>query len=350
MKKNIVLLALCLLIILVLNGGHHVEGRRSHHPKQPPMLLVFGDSFVDAGNIPKTAMSVVSRGWHYPYGMSSKNRATGRLSDGKVQSDFVAKIMGLDESPPPLADLGQNDDDDVDPSGINFAVGGTGALMGTPSLAQQVDQLDDLLKNRTIRDRDLKDSVALISIAAGGDYSDIKGRNGYDQMTRLSRRVTEEMRKVVKRLLDDVGVSKVIVNTMAPMGCTPWESARNNHAHCESQGNTMSDVHNAALRQKMAAGFRKDEVLLLDLNHAFNTLLQGQQDQFTSGLNECCVASKDGYCGQVDNRGQPMYGLCRDPEQRFYWDYIHPTQAAWKAVMDILRDPVKDFLGNDDDY
>ncbi|KAK3139224.1 hypothetical protein QOZ80_5AG0379810 [Eleusine coracana subsp. coracana] len=323
MKKNIVLLALCLLIIIVLNGGHHVEGRRSHHPKQPPMLLVFGDSFVDAGNIPKTAMSVVSRGWHYPYGMSSKNRATGRLSDGKVQSDFVAKIMGLDESPPPLADLGQNDDDDVDPSGINFAVGGTGALMGTPSLAQQVDQLDDLLKNRTIRDRDLKDSVALISIAAGGDYSDIKGRNGYDQMTRLSRRVTEEMRKVVKRLLDDMGVSK---------------------------GNTMSDVHNAALRQKMAAGFRKDEVLLLDLNHAFNTLLQGQQDQFTSGLNECCVASKDGYCGQVDNRGQPMYGLCRDPEQRFYWDYIHPTQAAWKAVMDILRDPVKDFLGNDDDY
>ncbi|GJN13911.1 hypothetical protein PR202_gb00667 [Eleusine coracana subsp. coracana] len=106
----------------------------------------------------------------------------------------------------------------------------------------------------------------------------------------------------------------------------------------------------AALRQKLAAGFGKDEVLLLDLNHAFNTLLQQHQDEFTSGLNECCVASKGGYCGQVDNRGSAMYGLCRDPEHRFYWDYMHPTQAAWKAVMELLREPVKDFLGNDDDY
>lgn len=169
-------------------------------------------------------------------------------------------------------------------------------------------------------------------------------------MMHLSGSVTDEIKVVVRRLLEDVGVAKVMVNTMPPMGCMPWESVRNNHTSCEARGNMMSDVHNAALRQKLAEF--KDDVLLLDLNSAFNGFVQdGAADgQFTSGLNECCVATPGGYCGQVDNWGRRQYGLCDDPENRFFWDYMHPTQAAWKAVVNILEDPIKDFLRDDDDY
>ena len=54
---------------------------------------VFGDSFVDAGNLPRTSeKTVMSRAWFYPYGISDSahgNRPTGRVSDGMVQSDIL---------------------------------------------------------------------------------------------------------------------------------------------------------------------------------------------------------------------------------------------------------------------
>lgn len=56
-------------------------------------LFVFGDSFADAGNLPRTSeKTVMSRAWFYPYGISDSahgNRPTGRVSDGMVQSDIL---------------------------------------------------------------------------------------------------------------------------------------------------------------------------------------------------------------------------------------------------------------------
>jgi hypothetical protein len=70
-----------------------VEARRHRERRKEYMLLVFGDSFADAGNrLMRSAKSRASRGWYYPYGSSDsahRNRATGRLSDGLVQSDFL---------------------------------------------------------------------------------------------------------------------------------------------------------------------------------------------------------------------------------------------------------------------
>lgn len=98
---------------------------------------------------------------------------------------IAAKILGLDESPPASRTLGPNDD--VDPSGVNFAVGGTGVLTGTPTLGQQIDQLASLVENGAIRHRDLDhNSVALISTSAARDYSDIKSRNAFDQVSSLN--------------------------------------------------------------------------------------------------------------------------------------------------------------------
>jgi hypothetical protein len=78
----------------------HVAGvecrRHPDHRVEDHMLFVFGDSFVDAGNLPRSAKSRTSRGWYYPYGSSDsahRNAATGRLSDGLVQSDFLGTYV-----------------------------------------------------------------------------------------------------------------------------------------------------------------------------------------------------------------------------------------------------------------
>ena len=82
----------CFLLLLLLNGAHHVEARRHRERRKDYMLLVFGDSFADAGNTLKGPLGLNTRGWYEPCGVSDArhgNKPTGRCSDGMVQSDFL---------------------------------------------------------------------------------------------------------------------------------------------------------------------------------------------------------------------------------------------------------------------
>ena len=36
--------------------------------------------------------------------------------------------------------------------------------------------------------------------------------------------------------------------------------------------------------------------------------------------------------------------MCKNPDQYFYWDSVHPTQAGWEAVMKQLQKPMLKFL------
>jgi len=61
-----------------------------------------------------------------------------------------------------------------------------------------------------------------------------------------------------------------------------------------------------------------------------------------------CCNNKDpnnGYCGQVDGNGIAMYSLCDNPEDFFFWDYVHPTHSAWEDIMERLEGRIEDFLG-----
>ena len=66
---------------------------------------------------------------------------------------------------------------------------------------------------------------------------------------------------------------------------------------------------------------------------------------FNNNLAPCCEGFYDtGFCGQQDDTGEPLYELCENPDQLFYWDEVHPTHAGWKAVMKALEQPLKEFV------
>ena len=74
------------------DGGHkHGGGHKHHHHAYDGFsFYVFGDSFVDNGNLPKTyPQSELSRQWYPPY------LVTGRFSNGMVQSDLVGACVRL---------------------------------------------------------------------------------------------------------------------------------------------------------------------------------------------------------------------------------------------------------------
>lgn len=55
------------------------------------MLIVFGDSYADTGNWPKsTAIS-----WKKPYGMTFPGEPSGRFSDGLILTDYIGIYCSL---------------------------------------------------------------------------------------------------------------------------------------------------------------------------------------------------------------------------------------------------------------
>lgn len=69
-----------------------VESRTSGTFYRSCQMFVFGDSFADTGNIPKSGLSQATRQWYYPYGSSRNVFEDGRFSDGFVQTDFIGNL------------------------------------------------------------------------------------------------------------------------------------------------------------------------------------------------------------------------------------------------------------------
>ncbi|KAJ1276716.1 hypothetical protein BS78_05G235700 [Paspalum vaginatum] len=379
MANKVAALVLAICILLCSHGHHHVVECRRHHDREHKtkpdyMLLVFGDSSVDVGNLRKTSeKSRSTRAWYSPYGSSDSAHShspTGRLSDGLLlllevlfgfridvsyllvsslvanSKGFLAQMLGSDESPPPYRLLRRRDDDASSSGDVNFALPFSGALNRGPdeelSLAGQVSQLRRLLSRGAIDDADLDASVALVSLASAHDYSHVNDTTGSDDLNDYIQDVTDEVVDTVKRLRD-LGVDKVVVSSMPPIGCTPWQ-AKPGYTSCYSTGNTIASTHNTLLGQKLSeARFGKGDVLLLDLYTAFADVARS----IGAGSRPCCAAADldGGYCGQEDAGGRALYSVCSSPGSYFYWDYIHPTQAGWKAVMDQLQPTIQDFLG-----
>ncbi|GJV66120.1 organelle RRM domain-containing protein 1, chloroplastic isoform X1 [Tanacetum coccineum] len=58
---------------------------RRHNGRDNLKLFVFGDSYVDTGNWPKT----YGGSWHEPYGITFPGSPSGRFSDGRVLTDYI---------------------------------------------------------------------------------------------------------------------------------------------------------------------------------------------------------------------------------------------------------------------
>lgn len=159
-----------------------------------------------------------------------------------------------------------------------------------------------------------------------------------------------QLREQLRRLRDEVGMKKVVVTNLHPMGCTPLFTRPLNYSGCDPLANAGTAQHNAAL-QSVLAGLDPANLtfLLLDLNAPFSSLVGDDAPpaaaRFAEPRRPCCqTLGAGGYCGQQDDDGKRMYTLCEDPAKHFYWDDVHPTQAAWAAVAEEFRPKIREFL------
>jgi hypothetical protein len=54
-------------------------------------------------------------------------------------------------------------------------------------------------------------------------------------------------------------------------------------------------------------------------------------------LKPCCAPTTNtSGCAYVDSNNKPLYTLCNNPAQSFFWDSEHPTQVGWSKIYNLL--------------
>ncbi|OIW11338.1 hypothetical protein TanjilG_20487 [Lupinus angustifolius] len=335
-NKLFTLLSLFAILYLSGQSGFQVEGHKTKHA--PKKLFVFGDSYCDTGNIKKDLAS----SWKSPYGVTFPGKPVGRFSDGRVFTDFFAKYLKL-QSPLPF-NLRKLAPQHLK-YGINFAFGGTGAFDTStrgPNLTTQIDSFEKLIKYKLYGVSDLKNSVALVSVA-GNDYTYYLTTNGSIQgvpsfIVSLVNQTTKDLIRLKK-----LGVKKVVVDGLQPFGCLPIATAASSFQKCNDTANAISNLHNTLLTQSVAKLNQQNKdhpsFIILNLYDTFLSVLnKPKKHNIENPLKPCCAGvSSEYYCGSVDKNNVKKYTVCANPKKAFFWDIVHPSQAGWHAVFEEMK-------------
>ncbi|VAH96116.1 unnamed protein product [Triticum turgidum subsp. durum] len=324
-------------------GRHH----RKHEVAEE--LWVFGDSYADTGNLGNLGREL-THAWYDPYGKTFPRRPAGRFSDGRVLTDFVASALGM--RTPVAYKARRRASRETLARGMNFAVGGAGVL-DTGNFQRNISAQIDLFQamHHSQQQRGCAKRTALV-VVSGNDYAYAAADkdNGTSAAIAYIPTVVRELREQLRRLRDEAGMRRVVVTNLHPMGCTPTFTRLLNYTGCDPLANAGAAQHNAALRSVLGALDPNNRTfLLLDVHTPFADILLNDDNKsssrFASTLRPCCESFRaDGYCGEENENGTRQYTLCDDPGRYFYWDDVHPTQAAWAAVAGTFRVAVKSFL------
>jgi hypothetical protein len=106
-----------------------------------PAVFIFGDSTVDSGN--NNYFETLGRANHKPYGQDFPGHVpTGRFSNGKLVSDFLASMLGIKETVPPFLDPSLSDHELQ--TGVCFASSGAGYDDITPGVTPVIPVMNQV--------------------------------------------------------------------------------------------------------------------------------------------------------------------------------------------------------------
>lgn len=311
-------------------------------------MFVFGDSYADTGNWDKS----VASSWKPPYGITFPGKPAGRFSDGRILADYIASYLRI-RSPIPYEQrkLGKAEEMRF---GMNFAYGGTGVFdtdVKQPNITSQIDFFKDLIAAKVYTKTDLLSSIAFLSVA-GNDYANFL-KHGPPQLSlqQFTRTVIHQLVLDLK-LIHKLGVAKVVVTSMEPLGCLPATTFLSGYKNCSKSLNDDTAFHNHLLQRsldKLNNQFSKPVFFMLDLYGAFLSVLQrhpvrpGNSGDYNP-LVPCCQGVTGDYgCGSIEGN-VAKYTVCKDPQEAFFWDGVHPAQNGWFQVYQAIRPQLRNLL------
>ncbi|KAK4269023.1 hypothetical protein QN277_022232 [Acacia crassicarpa] len=313
-------------------------------------LFVFGDSLFDVGNNNYINTSYDNQANYAPYGENFFKYPSGRFSDGRVIPDFIAEYAKLPLIQPYLFPGNQGYI-----KGVNFASGGSGALVETQQglvidLKTQLSHFKRVIKflRQKLEDEETKSLLAravyLINIGPNDYFGTLTGNSNViasKSPENFVDMVIGNLTDVVKEIHNQGG-RKFGFLTLGPLGCAPVVKLLvNGSGPCREQVTAIVKLHNTALAfelqklEKQLKGFKYSLTNLYDLG------LEVMNDPSKYGFREWGVAC----CGSGPYRGYPScggksimkdYELCENANEYFFFDYGHPTERANELIAQFI--------------
>ncbi|CAK9878738.1 unnamed protein product [Sphagnum jensenii] len=307
-------------------------------------LFGIGDSFLDTGNRDPTNNTLllpsdilVNQDYKYPYGLSL-GAPVGRYSDGLVFFDFLAAALGL--NPVAYRKYAANPSQNSPADGVNFATAGAGVFTsyGFTTTGAQITELQGVLATNNYN---LSQSIVIYSVN-GNDYAAFALENGAFDFLGLIEFVPQVVGQIwadIVRLVN-LGFTNIAVTQLAPLGCEPASTMSDGYTACNTLESAFVLLHNSLLVSSLPSTVRNANILFIDFYDAFNSIFDASPGTtgFSSPiLKPCCApTTTTSGCAYVDSNNQPLYTLCKNPAQSFFWDSEHPTQAGWSKIFNLL--------------
>ncbi|XP_013626188.1 PREDICTED: GDSL esterase/lipase 5 [Brassica oleracea var. oleracea] len=312
-------------------------------------LFIFGDSFLDAGNNNYINTTTLDQANFPPYGQTFFGLPTGRFSDGRLISDFIAEYAKLPLIPPFL----EPGDSQKKLCGVNFASAGAGALVETfqgsvISLRTQLDHYKKVERLWRIKfgkeesKKRISRAVYLISIGSN-DYS-----SPFLTNQSLSFSMSQHVDIVIGNLttfiheIYKIGGRKFGFLNVPDLGCFPaLRILKQKNDSCLRDASILASIHNKALSnllfkmQRQVKGFKFS---LFDMNKSLKLRMDHPSKfGFKEGEEACCGTGKwRGVFSCGGKRIVKEYKLCENPDDYIFWDSLHLTQNTYKQFANLI--------------
>ncbi|KDP21040.1 hypothetical protein JCGZ_21511 [Jatropha curcas] len=304
-------------------------------------VLVFGDSSVDPGN--NNRLATTMKGNFLPYGKDFfNNRPTGRFTNGRLATDFIAEAIGYTRAIPAFLDANIKPTDLL--HGVSFASAASGYDDLTANLSNVLPVSKQLeyfkhyklhlsqLVGKNKAEYIIRNAVFVMSMGSN-DFI----QNYYLEPTRPEQYTVEEYQNfLVARLVDDfkemheLGARRLIVVGVPPLGCMPLVKTIMDKKICVESYNQVALSFNSKIEQELLI-LRKTLGIKDAYVDCYNVLKHAVDNPRQYGL----VETSKGCCGSgTIEYGDSCRGLstCTDASEYAFWDAVHPTEKMYQIL------------------
>uniref|UniRef100_A0A0D9WQG8 SGNH hydrolase-type esterase domain-containing protein n=1 Tax=Leersia perrieri TaxID=77586 RepID=A0A0D9WQG8_9ORYZ len=325
------------VLLLLLAAVIPPASCRANPARNISAIFIFGDSTVDPGN--NNNRLTLSKANFPPYGQDFPGGlATGRFSNGKAMGDMIASRLGVKELIPPYLGDGLQLDDLL--TGVAFASGGSGydpltskitkeklrTLVGEETMTQVVSEA---LYFTSMGGNDLVNNYFLIPFK----------QDQYNLSSYVDFLISSAVNFTLQ--LNQMGAKRIGYFGIPPVGCSPSQIILGGHPskECDQIRNQASELFNSKMKMEIDRLNAEQNIYGLNLAYIdfYSYLLQLTQQPEFYGFKEAA----EGCCGSTLFDASIFIAYhtpCSNVLDYIYWDGFHPTEKAYRTVVDnVLR-------------
>ncbi|XP_022140097.1 GDSL esterase/lipase At5g45960-like [Momordica charantia] len=325
-----------------------LRNRKASNSSSVSALLVFGDSTVDAGN--NNFVPTIFRSNFPPYGRDFPFQIpTGRFSNGRLSTDFIASYLGVKEYVPPYLDPTLSIPELM--TGVSFASAGSGFDPLTPkvgnvvSISTQVEYFKEykqrleaaIGKQRT--KNHIKNTVFFISAGTNDfviTYFTSPLRRKTFTLSAYQQFIIQQITQFFQALWAE-GARRFVMPGLAPMGCLPvvitlYSSNAILDRGCLDRYSAVARDFNALLQSELLSlqnRLSQKSPTFIGYIDTYGRIIEMIHGVGKYGFDKVDV----GCCGSgylemslMCNFKSPV---CPDAGRYVFWDAIHPTEKAY---------------------